>query len=110
MTPEEAQAQTEERWGRKIRAPYAAFTECGWCRFMDEDAPYAAGCDECPVRKVFGTSCARVIEYRNYMRAAKDDEGEGVLRERARAVYDLAVANRRELIEAGHKLLEELGP
>lgn len=92
MNPEEAQDQTEKRWLDFVAYGNTTIV-CGWCAFADND------CDFCPIKMVSGRPCIEIQEYHDYRYGFLDRT------ELARKVYDLLVAHRQQLIEAGKELL-----
>ena len=100
MNPKEAQEQTERKWAFLITTQPEepdGIPDCGWCDFAMETG---GGCDSCPVVVVFGQQCDDLLTYSNWVVSGHSPWA-------AKEVYDLVVANRDALIQAGEEILRE---
>lgn len=127
MTPEEAQAQTEQRWRAKTADP-EAMRACGWCMFAvslwlrsggETHRPHGLNriigrCSYCPIPRVLSKTCSNVPEYQMWLQVKTDwrdlprEAQLQALQKLARVVYDMVVSRRKDLIAEGHKILGEL--
>lgn len=100
LTPEQAQAASEEMWRRRsegIPIPEEA-SRCDWCIWSDEQCHA-----RCPVPDVFGERCQRLRVYDDWCLTAGDSESERLA---AQIILDLLIKHRDELTKAARKIEE----